>query len=392
MMKRYNVNILNKSSVVALAEMLKSAGGDISICFEDVICCPHYVVPAFALIDYYRSLGRRIDVFFPEHSTIESCFKNGSLERPFGSVWRFDNQDVLLELFDATQKAIMKLPNVGKGFKTAFGWCLSEVMDNVLQHSQEKSGLSSVGYLMIQYVHDERLLKCCVFDLGIGLYESFLGTKYNPQTPADAVGLAVMPNVTSGIGQGNGLYGLKEIVKQSDNGRLEIRSAGAKYLLENGEERVEIAWRIPGFSGTTSVDFQIYFENEFSIDTVFPDRAAGVDLWMENHEVADNVVRLSVLEIVKGTVSRDFGREMRNVVENIIENEHKRVIIDFAGVEMCSSAFVDELIGKLLEKYQFVKFMNLIDLVGVSGLNALLIDHSIRQRLGVGHGEERMVQ
>ena len=392
MMKRYNVNILNKSSVVALAEMLESEGEDISICFEDVICCPHYVVPVFALIDYYRSLGRRIDVFFPEHSTIESCFKNGSLERPFGSVWRFDNQDVLLELFDATQKAIMKLPNVGKGFKTAFGWCLSEVMDNVLQHSQEKSGLSSVGYLMIQYVHDERLLKCCVFDLGIGLYESFLGTKYNPQTPADAVGLAVMPNVTSGNGQGNGLYGLKEIVKQSDNGRLEIRSAGAKYLLENGEERVEIAWRVPGFSGTTSVDFQIYFENEFSIDTVFPDRAAGVDLWMENHEVADNVVRLSVLEIVKGTVSRDFGREMRNVVENIIENEHKRVIIDFAGVEMCSSAFVDELIGKLLEKYQFVKFMNLIDLVGVSGLNALLIDHSIRQRLGVGHGEERMVQ
>lgn len=392
MMKRFNVNILNKSSVVALAEMLESEGEDISICFEDVICCPHYVVPVFALIDYYRSLGRRIDVVFPDHSTIESCFKNGSLERPFGSVWRFDNQDVLLELFDATQKAIMKLPNVGKGFKTAFGWCLSEVMDNVLQHSQEKSSLSSVGYLMIQYVHDERLLKCCVFDLGIGLYESFLGTKYNPQTPADAVGLAVMPNVTSGNGQGNGLYGLKEIVKQSDNGRLEIRSAGAKYLLENGEERVEIAWRVPGFSGTTSVDFQIYFENEFSIDTVFPDRAAGVDLWMENHEVADNVVRLSVLEIVKGTVSRDFGREMRNVVENIIENEHKRVIIDFAGVEMCSSAFVDELIGKLLEKYQFVKFMNLIDLVGVSGLNALLIDHSIRQRLGVGHGEERMVQ
>lgn len=111
---------------------------------------------------------------------------------------------------------------------------------------------------------------------------------------------------------------------------------------------------------------------------------------MLESEVADNVVRLSVLEIVKGTVSRDFGREMRNVVENIIENEHKRVIIDFAGVEMCSSAFVDELIGKLLEKYQFVKFMNLINLVGISGLNALLIDHSIRQRLGVAHGEERV--
>ena len=377
------IKSLDGSSVNALAEALKNTSDGLIVRFGDVVCCPHLIVPIYALIDYYRSLGVEVEVIAEEHSDAASIFRVRNLERPFGTVWRFDSEDALLKRYTATQKEVLKFPNIGKGFKTAFGWCLSEVMDNTLQHSQEKSDKPPIGYIMIQYVHSERLLKCCVFDFGIGLYESFMGTKYSPKTPIEAVGLAVQPNVTSGNGQGNGLYGLKEIVKQSDHGRLEIKSAGAKYLLENGSEFTEATQGITGFTGTTSVDFQMYFENAFSIDKIFPDQVASVDLWMEDHEVGDDAIRLKVLEIVNGTVSRDLGRAMRNAVENVICNEHKRVIIDFAGVEMCSSAFVDELIGKLLERYQFVRFMRMVDLANVSGLNALLIDHSIRQRLGI---------
>ena len=386
-MKRLEIKELDSSSVNVLAEALRNSAEGLLVQFGDIVCCPHLIVPVYALIDHYRSLGFKVEVVSDEHTEVGFIFQGGKLERPFGTVWRFDSEDVLLDLFNATQKEILKLPNVGKGFKTAFGWCLSEVMDNTLQHSQEKGDKPPIGYMMIQYVHSKRLLKCCVFDLGIGLYESFTGTKYSPKTPVDAVELAVQPNVTSGNGQGNGLYGLKEIVKQSDHGRLEIKSAGAKYLLENGRECTEATQSIIGFSGTTSVDFQMYFENVFSIDTIFPDAVSSVDLWMEDHEVGDDAIRLNVLEIVNGTVSRDLGREMRNAVENVIENEHKRVIIDFAGVEMCSSAFVDELVGKLVERYQFVRFMRLVELVNVSGLNALLIDHSIRQRFGVNGNE-----
>ena len=386
-MKTLVLDSLDLLSVNALANVLRNGGDKASIRFGDVVCCPHVIVPIYALIDHGRSLGVKVEVEFEEHSEVASVFRKGNLDRPFGSIWRFDSQDVLLDLFNATQKAVLKLPSIGKGFKEAFGWCLSEVMDNVLQHSQAKQGETAVGYMMVQYAHAERLLKCCVFDLGIGLYESFKGSKYNPSTPIDAVALAVQPNVTSGNGQGNGLYGLRELVKQSEHGRLEIKSSGARYLLENGVERTESVSTISGFQGTTSVDFQMYLENAFSIDTIFPDRIASVDLWMENHEIGDNAVRLNVLEIVKGTVSRDFGREIRNAVENVIENEHKRVIVDFSGVEMCSSAFVDEFVGKLLERYQFVRFQQLVNLVNVSGLNALLIDHSIRQRLGMNNRE-----
>ena len=380
-MKEIKLAVLDNSSVNSLADVLKVSKEGILVRFGTVVCCPHHIVPIYALIDYYRSRGIEIEVSAEERSKVASIFREATLERPFGSVWRFDNPEALLELFFATQKEILKMPNIGKGFKNAFGWCLSEVMDNVLQHSQEKENQPAVGYMMVQYVPNERLLKCCVFDLGIGLYKSFQDTKYKPLTPTEAVALAVQPNVTSGKGQGNGLYGLKEIVKQSKHGRLEIKSAGAKYLFEDCVEHTDVIAPIPGFSGSTSVDFQMYLDNEFSIDSVFPDRVPSADLWMEDHEVGDDAIRLKVLEIVRGTVARDFGREMRNAVENIIEGEHKRVIIDFSGVEMCSSAFVDEFVGKLVEMYQFVRFSQFVDFVNVSGLPALLIDHSIRQRL-----------
>ena len=366
-MKEIVISSLDNTSINSLAGALEAGKDGLRVRLGNAVCCPHYIVPIYALIDYYRFRGVEVEVLAGKHSTVASIFCTATLERPFGSVWRFDNQDALLELFNATQKEILRLPNIGKGFKTAFGWCLSEVMDNVLQHSQEKQNKKAVGYMMIQYVPDERLLKCCVFDLGIGLYKSFQDTKYKPSTPIEAVKLAVQPNVTSGNGQGNGLYGLKEIVKQSKHGRLEIKSAGARYLFEDGVEQTDAIAAIPGFLGSTSVDFQMYLDNEFSIDSVFPDRvASNIDLWMEDHEVGEGAIRLNVLEIVKGTVARDFGREMRNAVENIIENEHKRVIIDFSGVEMCSSAFVDELVGKLVERYQFVRFSQFVDFLNVA--------------------------
>ena len=144
---------------------------------------------------------------------------------------------------------------------------------------------------------------------------------------------------------------------------------------------IEPCEKISGFDGTTMVDFQVVAGDELSIDKVFNDGMPSVDLWLENHEVDDNTVHLKVREIVSGTNARYFGAEMRNVIENIVDNEHKRVIVDFAGVEMCSSAFVDELVGKLLMKYQFIAFNSLLEFRNVNAINSLLINHSIIQRM-----------
>jgi hypothetical protein len=72
---------------------------------------------------------------------------------------------------------------------------------------------------------------------------------------------------------------------------------------------------------------------------------------------------------------------VRHFAENVIENDGKVVELDFAGVEFCSSAFIDELIGKLLAKYGFLAFTQRVRLLNVQGLSASLVNHSMSQRL-----------
>ena len=373
---------LDSSTSVRLAEFLSwNVGQDVRIMFSDVSCCPHLVAPVFALIDAYRTRGMKIAVVAPERSAVARALLGSEDERPFGKVYRFNTTDEYLRIFNRVQTEVLKLPNVGKGFRVAFEWCISEVMDNVIQHAGANG-----GYFMVQYLPKERLLKTAVFDFGIGICAALKGSRFSPSNAEDAIRLAVEPNVTSGNGQGNGLFGLREIVKQSRNGRLQITSGGAKYVLTTGaggraEPSVGPADALPGFAGTTLVDFQVVLDDSLSIDRVFDDALPTTDLWLEDHELDEATVAVRVLEIVPGTVSRDFGREMRQTVENLIDNEHRRVIVDFSGVDMCSSAFVDEFIGKLLVKYQFVNFSRMIGFHALGGLPALLINHSIKQRL-----------
>ena len=68
-------------------------------------------------------------------------------------------------------------------------------------------------------------------------------------------------------------------------------------------------------------------------------------------------------------------------MENTIENDGKAVTLDFDGVTFCSSAFIDELVGKLLVRYGFLGFTQKVCLVNVKGLSAQLVNHSIAQRL-----------
>lgn len=389
MMKRLHICALDSSSTFRVADFfLANAGNEMELEFNDVLCCPHFIVPIYALIDLYRARGEKISILAPPYSNIKHILFNENSDRAFGRVFRFSSIDEYLEIFNKVQKEVITLPKIGSGFRAAFEWCISEIMDNVVLHSG-----SSAGYFMVQYLQKERLLKTCVFDLGQGILASFKNSQYSPSDAIEAVKLAVEPNVTSGNGQGNGLYGLREIVKQSSNGRLQITSGDGKYVLSTGgkEEVSEKAGVIAGFSGATSVDFQVVVDDSLSIDRVFVDGCPTTDLWMEDHELDEATISIKVLELVPGTISRGFGREIRNAVENLIDVERKRVVIDFDGVDLCSSAFVDEFIGKLLVKYQFVNFSRMISFKSLGGLPAILINHSIKQRMSASTPVESAV-
>ena len=377
-----------------IAEALAECKENARKCFDlrEISCCPSIIVPVVAVADYYRQKGVDVHLFAPDGTVVARAL-NGfethglaaqaqSLVRdPFDRVWRCSSYEELNALVNEMTLQLGKKALLGKGVKEAFIWCLNEVMDNVLTHAS--SDASVPGYVMASLDVAAKRLKVCVFDLGIGLKASFEGTQYATADDYEAIVTALKANVTSGIGQGNGLWGLHELIRRAEGGSMSLASGEAAYLFapkDGIDGRME--YRPPvGFAGTTLVDFRMTVSGEIAFDQVFSGYAPPVDLWQESHEAADGTVRYGVLEVAGGSGTRPSAAALRNIVENTIENDGKAVTLDFDGVTFCSSAFIDELVGKLLVRYGFLAFTQKVRLVNVKGLSAQLVNHSIVQRM-----------
>lgn len=374
---------------VQLAKMPHGEMTEIEI--PDVDLCPNRIVPVVGVADAWFSKGNDVRFAVPPYSVGDRVLEgfnahalnaNGPLSsNAFGRVWRFDNACEQTYLVNAMVLELDKAARLAKGVKQCFEWCLNEVTDNVLNHSRPNGGAH--GYVMVQYVQSENRLKICVFDTGIGLRESFVGSRYSPGTAEEAIRLAVGKGITNGKGQGNGLWGLHEMVKVSKRGKLHIRSDGAEYLFDPARslESTRPTWKLPGFPGTTTVDFQMDCSEATSLQDLFGADYVSVDLWQEAREQADGSLLLKVGELAAGYGSRESARKVRHVVENAIENDHKFVVLDFTGVDRCSSSFIDELLAKLVVKYGVINYTNVLRIAHLTGLTQGLANLSVLQRL-----------
>ena len=395
---RIKVDILRHDAPLQLASFLSTAGdGDVEIEIPDVELCPNRIVPVVGLADAWFSRGHAVRFVVSPHSMGEKALAGfnahelnayGGMSGAFNQVWRFDNAREQSNIVNAMVLELDKTANLAKGVKQCFEWCLNEVTDNVLNHSRPQGGAH--GYVMVQYVPSDGRLKICVFDSGIGLKESFVGSKYSPVTAEDAICLAVGKGVTNGKGQGNGLWGLHEMVKVSKRGKLHIRSDGAEYLFDPSRtiEASRKTWSLPEFPGTTTVDFQMECSEATTLQDIFGADYVSVDLWQEAHEQADGSLCLKVAELAEGYGSRESARKVRHVVENAIDNDQKFVTLDFAGVDRCSSSFIDELVAKLIVKYgvlSYTRFFKVSNLVGLAqGLANLSAAQRLTQNEGLG--------
>lgn len=388
------VDLQEKGMPGLLPAKLAAAGADedVELILKAGECLPNELVPVIAIADDYRRRGGAIKLCcVPGTYADRACgpFSDGKMQplsrseipMPFDRVWAYDCADGQYAIFDALIMQIAKSVVLGQRVKESVMWCLNEVMDNVLNHSG--GGGAARGYVMAQFHAEEKRLCICVFDLGIGLKASLDGTRFAASSSLEAIKSAVRQGVTCGKGQGNGLWGLRELVGCSEGGSLTICSGGAACRFSSGEgDGAEISGEtFSGYPGTTLIDFQIGCSKDIDFDGIFGEGFAPVDLEEENMETAEGAIRLKILELAKGTGTRKSAEEVRHLAENVIDNRKKRVVLDFEGVEGCSSSFIDELVGKLLVKYGFLGFTQAVVCVNVGGISARLVNHSISQRL-----------
>jgi len=82
-----------------------------------------------------------------------------------------------------------------------------------------------------------------------------------------------------------------------------------------------------------------------------------------------------------GTGTRQSGERIRNEILNLAKESAYRIVIDFNGVSVVSSAFADELIGKLVVALGFTGFTQRIQLSGMNEFIRPIMDRSVAQRI-----------
>jgi hypothetical protein len=351
---------------------------------------PNASVPIAGLLEYYKNNEINFDILDASDivratkllSPIE-LFNEADLEgiNVLNKIFKFYYSDHVFWLVNAFLDELNKSDKFEKGVLEGLEWCLNEVMDNVIQHSE-----TDCGFVMGQVHKSSKHVAFTIFDYGRGIFNSLKNSPHHPRNAVDALTLCLQEGVTRDkkVGQGNGMYGLRRII-ENNKGRLVLTSNSASYFLSGN--RADTFDRIPTISkdkGCAIIDFQLDYDNSVSLSDALKFNGKSYDLInlkIEQMENETGEIVFNLFEKSSGFGTRQAGERIRNQILNIYQQSNQVIVIDFKGIELISSSFADELIGKLVIEFGFFGFNNIIKLKSMNTLIQSIVQRSVSQRM-----------
>ena len=391
-----NILINNLSSpevigefILAMKDIERGYNRPILIVADSIPIYPNAACPVAGLIQFYKStgiqfktsgLGKGAKAICLDSPMQVSDDKSSLKMNVLNKVWEFKTEEDVFNLSNAFIDELIKTDKFEQGVLHSLEWSLYEIMDNVINHSATDS-----GFVMGQIHPKSKHIALCVFDTGQGIYNSLQTYQPKPKTPLDALTLCIKSGVTRGEGQGNGLFGLYEVVRQNE-GLFTISSAGSALSFRDGNIQTSKDWpTLSDKNGCTSVDFQLDYSKPISLDKAI--QATGktyppqVNYRVENLHNDEGEVIFMLKDKSEGFGTRKAGRKMRNEIINIHQETKQPLIIDFEGIALVASSFADEFIGKLVLEFGFFGFNNVIRLRNMSELTQSIVQKSVSQRM-----------
>lgn len=358
---------------------------------KDTKTYPNICVPLAGIFEWYKSRGINFNYIFigdnnyVRHTSmnmplvVEELLDSSEIKFSLDKVWKYSTSEGVNALVSGIINAIRETDVLESGNLTSTEWCINEVMDNVLIHSE-----AGCGYVMGQLHKATKRISICIFDMGIGIYNTLKRTKYAPRTPLDAITLALQERITrdENIGQGNGMWGLHEIIKEN-NGSVRVMSNGALYSYANGGVNTKEGMNLSvgKNSNGTLIDFQIDYSKKIDVAKALNGHKL-CDFWLEDRELDGGEICFEVKRDSSGTGTRIAAEKFKNIILNAIEENNQKIILNFEGVNVVSSSYADELIGKIVAERGFVYFLNHFQLINLSHVNIGVINRSVEQRMG----------
>lgn len=286
---------------------------------------------------------------------------------------------------------LMRTLELDRSLLGGIEWAINEITDNVLNHAESSVG----GFLQVTTYRETQRIAFCVADPGRGILESLREANPALRSDADAIGEAVRAGVTRNrdVGQGNGLSGTLNIAMQTQ-GRFGVTSGTGRALWETDHPQVRATDSQKTYRGTV-VDVQIPYGGTINLQKALSlgsTKYKGVADIIELKYLSDDCERLemSMLEETAGFGSRRAGTQIRIKATNLLRAEPtSALVIDWNGIQMISSSYADEFIGKLFIQLGPTQFMSRVRHKNVTPVVGQLLDKAILQRVAQEQAEPR---
>lgn len=116
-----------------------------------------------------------------------------------------------------------------------------------------------------------------------------------------------------------------------------------------------------------------------------------LDMWLDEHD-EDDYLYFSIQNDCVGTGTRIAAQKFKNQVFNALNEEKKKVILDFEGINVVSSSFADELIGKIVAERGLMYFVNCFEIKNLSPFNISVVNRSVEQRMAQKYYDENITE
>ncbi len=214
--------------LLEMGELCKSTGSKKTFCLPE----SDEVLKYLERMDFFKFAGRyfSLDPLKPQLSEkyLRSSYSDVLLE--ITPIEKSDDIHFIVgRVKDRGHAILARHLNYDENTKNGFLVALSEVCQNIIEHSEYK------GFVGIQKYHFQNLnknvVKIAVMDIGIGFRKS-LSERFSLRNDLDAIEKGLLHGASrfADKGRGHGLSAVRRFVKQW-NGKLSIRSGTARLSI-----------------------------------------------------------------------------------------------------------------------------------------------------------------
>ncbi|XMB73095.1 STAS-like domain-containing protein [Mycoplasmatota bacterium WC30] len=313
--------------------------------------------------------------------------RGGKLKSLLNRVFEFTSDEEVEYYSNRIVNELSRELDFAEGTLVGFSWCVNEIMDNVLNHSDVEK-----GFIFTQIHKNKSSIVVSIYDTGQGMYNSLKHSNHAPKNNLDAITMSIKKGVTRDIkfGQGNGLWGLSSITI-NNGGAFTITSGSNSLNVSHndydGKEHVSRHFdKIPYPNKnhrTTLVNFTLRYDKDIDLYSILDDYEPfeAFQREIELHEGDDGVLCYNISEIAHGTGTRQSGKKLRNYIINILKTSKQKVILDFNDVSVMTSSFADEFLGKAVNILGFVRYNEYVQLQNCNPLISEIINKAIIDRM-----------